>query len=86
MDPYASALDQAAAVRRKEISSVELTKAYLDRIDKLNPKLNAYVLITAEVALAQALEADAAGPRTQAVRCAACRSPSRTWSRWPAIR
>jgi amidase len=62
MDPYASALEQAAAVRRKEVSSTELTQAYLDRIEKLNPKLNAYVLTTPEVALAQARAADAAGP------------------------
>ena len=60
MDPFASALDQAAAIRRREISSVELTEAYLDRIEKLNPKLNAYVLTTPEVALAQAKAADEA--------------------------
>jgi amidase len=64
MDPYASALEQAAAIRRRDISSVELTKAYLNRIEKLNPKLNAYVLTTPEVALAQAHAADEirAGP------------------------
>jgi amidase len=58
MDPYASALDQAAAIRAREVSSVELTRAHLDRIDKLNPRLNAYVLTTPEVALAQAEAAD----------------------------
>jgi amidase len=58
MDPFASALDQAAAIRAREISSVELTKAHLDRIEKINPKLNAYVLLTPEVALAQAEAAD----------------------------
>lgn len=62
MDPYASALDQAASIRSGEVSSTELTQAHLKRIEGLNPKLNAYVLVTAEVALAQALEADAAGP------------------------
>ncbi len=62
MDPYASALDQAASIRSGEVSSTELTQAYLKRIEALNPKLNAYVLITADVALAQALEADASGP------------------------
>ena len=60
MDPFASALDQAAAVRRREVSSTEITKAYLARIDKLNPKLNAYVLTTPELALEQARAADAA--------------------------
>jgi amidase len=61
VDPYASALDQAAAIRRREVSSTELTRAYLERIEELNPALNAFVLITPEVALAQATAADA-GP------------------------
>ena len=60
MDPFASALDQAAAVRRREASSVEITRAYLERIERLNPKLNAYVLLTPELALEQAGAADAA--------------------------
>jgi amidase len=60
LDPYASALDQAAAIQRREISSVELTRAYLERIEQLNPALNAYVLRTPEVALAQAKAADSA--------------------------
>jgi Asp-tRNA(Asn)/Glu-tRNA(Gln) amidotransferase A subunit family amidase len=62
MDPFASALDQAAAVRRREVSSVELTSAYLDRIEKYNLALNAYVRITPELALEQARQADAAVP------------------------
>jgi amidase len=60
MDPFASALDQAAAVRRREVSSVEVTTAYLQRIERLNPRLNAYVLITPELAMEQAAAADAA--------------------------
>ncbi len=60
MDPFASALDQAAAVRRREISSTELTRAYLERIERLNPKLNAYVLTTPQLALEQAKAADEA--------------------------
>ena len=60
MDPFASALDQAAAVRRREVSSTELTRAYIERIEKLNPRLNAYVLTTPELALEQARAADEA--------------------------
>ena len=60
MDPFASALDQAAAVRRREVSSTELTKAYIERIDKLNPRLNAFVLTTPQLALEQAKAADQA--------------------------
>jgi Asp-tRNA(Asn)/Glu-tRNA(Gln) amidotransferase A subunit family amidase len=36
MDPFASALDQAAAVRRREVSSTELTRSYPERIERLN--------------------------------------------------
>ncbi len=60
MDPFASALDQAAAVRRREVSSKDITEAYLERIDRLNPKLNAFILVTPELALEQAAAADAA--------------------------
>ena len=43
----------------KKISSVELTQLYLDRINKLNPELNAYITLNAETSLAQARAADA---------------------------
>ena len=59
MDLFAPALEQASAIRRGEISSVELTRLYLDRIDQLNPPLNAYVLTTPDLALEQARAADA---------------------------
>ena len=45
---------------RKDFSSVELAKAYLDRIGSHNPDLNAYITVTGELALAQANAADAA--------------------------
>jgi len=60
MDQYASALEQAAAIRRRKVSSTELTAAHLARIEKLNPRLNAFVLTTPEEALEQAHAADAA--------------------------
>src|SRR5881628_2511627 len=59
-DVFASALEQAAAVRRREVSSVELTRAHLERIEKINPRLNAYVHLMPELALEQAREADSA--------------------------
>ncbi len=49
----------ATALAKKEVSSVELTQAYLDRIAQLNPALNAYVTTTPELALSQAAAADA---------------------------
>jgi amidase len=54
MDLFASALDQAAAVRRGEVSVHELIDAYLERIARLNPRLNAFYLITPELAREQA--------------------------------
>jgi aspartyl-tRNA(Asn)/glutamyl-tRNA(Gln) amidotransferase subunit A len=47
-----------AALRAKEISSVELTALYLERIAAHNPALNAYVTVDANASLAQAKTAD----------------------------
>jgi len=46
-------------VRQKSISPVELTKACLQRIERLNPRLNAYITVTAEAALSRAHELEA---------------------------
>ena len=46
-------------LRRKEISSTDLTHACLARIEQLNPILNAFITVMHDSALAQALEADA---------------------------
>ena len=53
-----SARELAAMLGSKEISSVELTKAQLDNIDKLNPKINSYLTVTHELALEQARQVD----------------------------
>lgn len=45
--------------RKGQLSPVELTKLMLARIAELNPKLNAYLTVTAELALAQAKKAEA---------------------------
>jgi aspartyl-tRNA(Asn)/glutamyl-tRNA(Gln) amidotransferase subunit A len=47
-------------LRAKEISSVELTKAYLAQIDKLDSTLNTYLTVTADRALQAAESADKA--------------------------
>ncbi len=49
----------AAAIRSKEIRSVQLVRGYLDRIEKVNDKLNAVVCSNAEIAMKQAAKADA---------------------------
>src|SRR3984957_2915695 len=46
-------------LRRKEISPVEVTRACLDRIEKLNPPLNAFITLIAKSALAEASRAEA---------------------------
>jgi aspartyl-tRNA(Asn)/glutamyl-tRNA(Gln) amidotransferase subunit A len=48
------------AYRRGELSPVEVTRALLARIEELNPRLNAYLTVTAESALAEAGAAEEA--------------------------
>lgn len=63
----ASAKTLAAGIRAKKVSSVELVQAYLDRIEEINPWLNAVINITAESALAEATKADAMLQQNKAV-------------------
>ena len=51
-------LDAAKAVRDKEISSRELTRALLSRIERINPKINAYVTVLPEAAMLEAAARD----------------------------
>jgi aspartyl-tRNA(Asn)/glutamyl-tRNA(Gln) amidotransferase subunit A len=51
--------EAADLVRRKAISPVELTRACLQQIERLNPLLNAFITVTADEALAEAREAEA---------------------------
>ena len=46
-----------------EVSSVELTEMFLGRIEEFNPRLNAYLTVSGDEAMAQAREADAARAR-----------------------
>src|SRR5579864_5569975 len=62
---YATALEAAAAIRAKRISSVELTELSFRRIDKYNGKINAVILQFREKALARAREADRALAKKQ---------------------
>jgi Asp-tRNA(Asn)/Glu-tRNA(Gln) amidotransferase A subunit family amidase len=55
-----SAREIAAQIRRKAVSPVEVARAHLDRIERLNPKLNAFVDCKPEAVLAQAREAEKA--------------------------
>jgi aspartyl-tRNA(Asn)/glutamyl-tRNA(Gln) amidotransferase subunit A len=60
-DPAEHTLKEvAAAIRRRKLSSVELTRALLARIERWQPALNAFVRVEAEEALAAAKAADRA--------------------------
>lgn len=58
--PFGSATAQAAALRKGQVSSVELLKAYLARVDRFNPALNALVVDDRKAALNRARAADRA--------------------------
>jgi len=63
---WRSATELAALIRRRKVSPVEVVDAVLDRIDRLNPRLNAYVLVTAERARREAKAAERAVMRKKA--------------------
>ena len=56
---FASIEEVGKLFRNRKLSPVELTRLMLGRIEQLNPKLNAYITVTAELALAQARKAEA---------------------------
>jgi amidase len=60
---FKSALEAARAIRRGEISSLELTELILERIDRYNPAINAVVLILKDETLSRARAADEAMAR-----------------------
>jgi amidase len=63
---FQSATDAAQAVRRKELSSRELTEMLLARIEAVNPALNAVVELRRQAALREAAAADEATARGDA--------------------
>jgi aspartyl-tRNA(Asn)/glutamyl-tRNA(Gln) amidotransferase subunit A len=48
----------APLIRSKKLSPVELTRFLLDRISRLQPAINAYITVTADIAIAQAKRAE----------------------------
>jgi amidase len=53
-------LEQVAAIRTGELSPVQLTEHYLDRIDRLNGEVGAFYTVTHDLARAQAAQAEQA--------------------------
>src|SRR5690242_16990496 len=59
---FASAVELTQKIRRREISAVELMETFLDRIDAVNPEVNAIcTFIGREQAIRQARIADESG-------------------------
>src|SRR6516162_3864065 len=54
------AAELAALIRSKSISPVELLRAYIESIERLNPQVNAICTLTAESAMAAAKSAEQA--------------------------
>jgi aspartyl-tRNA(Asn)/glutamyl-tRNA(Gln) amidotransferase subunit A len=54
----ATILELGELLRRKSLSPVELVDQHLERIEKLNPKLNAFITVMADEARAQARQAE----------------------------
>ncbi|MEA2745415.1 MAG: aspartyl-tRNA(Asn)/glutamyl-tRNA(Gln) amidotransferase subunit [Acetobacteraceae bacterium] len=55
---YLSITEAARLIEQRRLSPVELTQAYLKRVEAFDPQLNAFLLVTADRALAQAKAAE----------------------------
>ena len=53
-----SVVEASQLLRSRALSPVELTKACLQKIEELNPRLNAFITVTGDTALAQARQAE----------------------------
>jgi amidase len=62
-----SALDQWLAIQRGEVSPSELTAHYLERVQRLDPQLGAFVTVTADAAARRAQDLERLVPRTSAL-------------------
>ena len=56
--PFISATELASLIKSREISPVEATEAYLERIPHVDGKLNSYITVTPERAMADARQAE----------------------------
>ena len=58
--PFLSASELSRLIASREVPPVEATEAYLDRIDDVDFRFNAYLTVCRELALEQAREAESA--------------------------
>jgi aspartyl-tRNA(Asn)/glutamyl-tRNA(Gln) amidotransferase subunit A len=59
MEPFLSIAEASKLIADKQLSPVELTRICLDRVKKLDPTLNSFLLVTADRAMADATAAEA---------------------------
>ncbi|HMC32488.1 MAG TPA: amidase [Candidatus Angelobacter sp.] len=57
--PQLDLVEASQAAQKKEVSPVELTRACLEQIERLNPEINAFITVTADSALNEARKAEA---------------------------
>ena len=56
--PFISATELASLIESHDVSPVEATEAYLDRIPRIDAQLNSYITVTADRAIADARRAE----------------------------
>ncbi|MED5589163.1 MAG: amidase [Chloroflexota bacterium] len=56
--PFLSATELGSLIKSREVSPVEATEAYLERIPQIDGKLNSYITVTPDRALADAKKAE----------------------------
>jgi len=64
---YTPATELLSLIRRKALSPVELCRSVLDRIERVNPTVNAFCAITADAALQAARRAEQAAARGESL-------------------
>ena len=62
-----TALEQLHLLRSGEVKPSELVECYLDRIERLNPELGAFTVVTADAARQRAAQLEASGSRASAL-------------------
>ncbi|PKB71855.1 MAG: hypothetical protein BZY87_03205 [SAR202 cluster bacterium Io17-Chloro-G6] len=56
---FLSATELGSAIQSKQVSPVEAVEAYLERIERIDPKVNSYITVCADQARQEALQAEA---------------------------
>src|SRR3990170_2975575 len=66
---FLTAAEQGRLIERGELSPVDLTRAYLERIERWNPSLNAFITVNGERALAASQRAPPRPAARDPLRC-----------------